>query len=290
MVSRAPDRAAPATTTLGPLAGSPVERLRPRTGPQILDAGFEVVRFRGRTIAILLAVLHGPFLAASLWMTHQSGNGWFSTLIVRRLWEGPRFELAASTETWWLAGSLACSMFGEMLFGVGLATLVRHWLEGTDASAATVLRATGRRLPVIGLAWLAALVVKAMGLLICGVGLLLVLPHLSILAPVMAFERGNVVSWIRRSRQLVNRSAERALFLTVMAPLLSFGLLWSLERGAGQGFGDLQQFTTGMGVVVTLVLVVARTSAMVLYYLDIRVRTEGLDLALRAPETLGPTS
>ena len=54
--------------------------------------------------------------------------------------------------------------------------------------------------------------------------------------------------------------------------------------------GDVEQFTTVMGVVVTLVLLVARTSAMVLFYLDIRVRTEGLDLALRAPEALGPRS
>lgn len=290
MVSRAPGNDAPTETTNPPLAGSPVERLRPRTGPQILDAGFEIIRYRAGRIAVLLAVLHGPFFAASLWMTHQSGNGWFSLLIIRRLWDGPRFELAASAEVWWLTGSLACSLLGEMLFGVGLSTLVRHWVEGTDATAGSVLRTTGRRLPVILSVWLVALVVKAAGLALCGVGILLVLPHLSILAQVMSFERGNVASWISRSRQLVNRASERALFLTLMAPLLSFGALWTLRAGAAGGIGDVEQFTTVMGVVVTLVLLVARTSAMVLFYLDIRVRTEGLDLALRAPDALGPRS
>ena len=68
------------------------------------------------------------------------------------------------------------------------------------------------------------------------------------------------------------------------------GALWTLRAGAAGGIGDVEQFTTVMGVVVTLVLLVARTSAMVLFYLDIRVRTEGLDLALRAPEALGPRS
>ena len=200
-------------------------------------AGFEIIRYRAGRIAVLLAVLHGPFFAASLWMTHQSGNGWFSLLIIRRLWDGPRFELAASAEVWWLTGSLACSLLGEMLFGVGLSTLVRHWVEGTDATAGSVLRTTGRRLPVILSVWLVALVVKAAGLALCGVGILLVLPHLSILAQVMSFERGNVASWISRSRQLVNRASERALFLTLMAPLLSFGALWTLLAGAVGGSG-----------------------------------------------------
>ena len=106
----------------------------------------------------------------------------------------------------------------------------------------------------------------------------------------MSFWCGAWGPWISRSRQLVNRASERALFLTLMAPLLSFGALWTLRAGAVGGIGDVEQFPTVRWVVVTLVLLVARTSAMVLFYLDIRVRTEGLDLALRAPEALGPRS
>lgn len=273
-----------------PLAGSPVERLRPRTATQILDAGFEVLRFRAPTIGILLATLHGPFFAASLWMVHHSGNGWFAPLVVRRLWEEPSLGDAPRAELAWLAGSFASSLFGEMLFAVGLAILMRRWMEGDDPSAATILRDTLRRLPGIVALWLIALLLKSLGAAICLVGLLLFVPHLSLLAPVMAFERGRGIRALARSRELVNRAPERVLFLTVVAPVFSILVPWALEAGADRGISTVESFSTVMGLVATLVLVVARSSATTLLYLDIRVRTEGLDLALRAPQALGTPS
>jgi len=270
-----------------PLPGSPVDRLRPRSAPQLLDAGFEVLRFRPGAIATLLVVLYGPFLVAALWMMDRAGNGWFPVLSLaslRRLLDDA--TSGGSEELWWAAGATGATLVGEMLFAFALATLVRHWLDGDDIGVRSVLRTTARRLPGLAAAWIAALVLKLLGAALCLVGLVVFVPRLSLLAPVMAFEHRSPTKALGRSGELVARTSDRALFLVAIAPVLSFALPWALQAGADQGFHAVEQFSTVMGIAASLILLVARSATMTLFYVDIRVRTEGLDLALRAPAAL----
>jgi hypothetical protein len=290
MVGR-PGHVAPLTTAQSfpaePLPGSPIERLRPRTAPQILDAGFEVLRFRAKTIAILLVVLHGPFYVASVVLLRQADDVSWPALLLSRLWTGRSLGDLPTNDLGWIAGSTVCALFGEMLFAVALATLIRGWLEGADPGPRAMVIATLRRFPAILAVWLLALVLKAIGGALCAVGLLLVVPYLSILGPVVAFEPGGIGHWVARSRELVTRAAPRALFLTLMAPVLSGLVSWGIEAGDALGITRFEQFSTIMGIAASMLLLVARCSTMTLFYLDIRVRTEGLDLALRAPRALG---
>jgi len=249
------------------------------------------MRFRAKTIAILLVVLHGPFYVASVVLLRQAGDVSWPTLLLSRLWNSSSLDALPRSSQIWIAGSTLSGLFGEMLFAVALAALMRGWLEGRDPSAGDVIRRTLRRLPGILLVWIVALVIKAIGAALCLVGLLLVVPQLSILAPVVAFEGSGsfrMLSALGRSRQLANRSASRALFLTLMAPALSALVSWGISAGDQLGITRFEQLSTIMGIAASLLLVVARGATMTLLYLDIRVRTEGLDLAIRAPEALGP--
>lgn len=288
MLDRYAHVGAPASAVAGqPLAGSPVARLRPRTAPQVLDAGFEVLRFRAKVIAILLVVLHGPFYAASVILVRQADDVSWPALLISRLWSGTTRDVGTTADYAWIGGSWASALFGEMLFAVALASLIRAWLEGRDPGAPELLRATLRRLPAIAAVWVIALIMKSFAAALCGVGILLVVPYLSILAPVVAFEPGGPFTWLGRSRHLVGRAAGKALFLTLMAPALSLLVSWGLSAGQQLGIASVDEVTTVMGIAASLLLVVARCSAMALFYIDIRVRTEGLDLAIRAPDALG---
>lgn len=270
-----------------PLAGSPVARLRPRTGPQILDSGFEVLRFRAATIIALLAILHGPFFIASQlisWFLADHLGVWS---VVRNVWNGRNGDFVLTPAEQWACIAGLVSLLGEMLFAVGLAALMREWLVGADPAPLPIVKEVARRLPTILGAWLLALVCKAIGAAFCLVGLVIAVPLFSILAPVIAFEPGGPLRAFNRTRRLVNRASNKALFLTSTMALLSLLISWSIALGGNVAITHFEEFSTIMGVAVTLLLVVARSASTALLYLDIRVRTEGLDLALRAPDTLG---
>lgn len=272
-----------------PLPGSPVARLRPRTAAQVLDAGFEVLRFRAGTVAALVVVLHGPFLAAAYLLGRAADGLTLWRWLLRQL------DLVGTTSASgsadgsivYAAASALTLLAGEMVVGVAIASLIRAWMEGRDPAAPEILLSTARRLPVILASWLAALASKTLGAALCLVGLLLVVPPLSLAAPVLAFERAGPVNALVRSRTLTSRNSGAALFITLMAPALSLSLFGVLRLGDLMAITAFEQFAQAMAMAVMLVLLVARASASTLLYLDIRVRTEGLDLAMRAPHALG---
>lgn len=252
----------------------------------MLDAGFEVLRFRAPVIVALLVLLHGPFFVASQLMSRIGGDGLGTWMLARHLWRA--LDGAPLTDAdWWTLSAILVGLFGEMVFAVGLALLMRHWLGGDDPTATTVARSVVRRAPTIVVAWLIALVLKAVALALCGVGLIVAIPVLSLLGPVVAFEDGGPGRALRRTRQLGNSASSKALFISVTMGLLTLLIAAGLDVGQSVAVTNVEQFSTIMGIAVSLLLVVARCGATALLYLDVRVRSEGLDLALRAPDALG---
>ncbi len=196
-------------------------------------------------------------------------------------WQGIIFGIGAT-----IGLSLA-----SMLLGVGLAHLVTGWLIGVDRTAGETLRFVLRRSPTAVLAFVLALLLKVLGAAACGFGLLFVVPLLSVLAPVVGAEEVGGGRAVSRTLSLGRRR---------LGPLMGVSLLWALvsmfvNLGVQAAAGALGYAVSdsvdgaaiaiqGVTVASTVLLLVVQVAVTTLVYLDLRVRTEGLDLELEATE------
>lgn len=265
-------------------------RLQPRSIGQLLDGGFEVVRFRFRTIAIVAAVILGPLyllpqvVAISIGAT-ADGAG-LADLV------GPVSADTTTLLTLTLASAAGLAV-ATMLLGVGVSHLVGAWLVGEDPSPADTLRLVVRRAPVAIGAWSVALVLKALSLVACGVGALYTVPVLQCLAPVVASEPGGVVASVRRAFELGRPKVGRLMAVSglwaataYLVAQVSFVAAVAITESAGD---ETVLSTVGSSFVaaVTLVIAVVQTAVTALVYVDLRVRREGLDLQLASRERFG---
>lgn len=284
------DEPRPSTAALG---ASPVSRLQPRTVGQLLDGGFEVLRFRVRTISIVAAVLVLPLyvlpqLVASLgsdaidWTTFDPTRGILpSDAGTTSLWAGAWAGVAAGLGL----------MYATMLLGVGVTHLVGAWLMGHDPGPSATLRFVRSRLGAATGAFALALLIKVgAAAFSCGLALIYVVPALSVLAPVVALEPVGAGSAVSRSFALSRRRFGQLLGVSLLWALAS-GVVSTVASSAGAIVGALVGQEQGaliaaqaVDVMATVVLVIVQVSVTALVYIDLRVRTEGLDLELEASE------
>lgn len=271
------------------LHDAPVARLAPRSIRQLLDGGFEVVRYRFSTVAALAAVLVVPFVSmptvlAAFWIHRRSGTDPFAT-------PGATPFGALGESGWlavwgWAAGSLA-----HTLLAVALSYLVSSWLVGVDPGVRDGLRFVMGRLPVIFAAWLFVSVTKLLAL--CGLGLPL-LPFWALLGPVIGAERTSVGDSLRRTATLGRRTYGRLVLLSmsfaVVSYLVRIATWWApVYLGPLLGLSEPVSavLVTVLQVAASVVLVALLAGTMCLAYLDARSRTEGLDIELAAAEVFG---
>ena len=201
-----------------------------------------------------------------------------------------------------------------------LAPIIARGVGGQQISAADAWRATRPRLPSL---LLAALLVLLAGLgpllivgLIAGVAALAGAPApvyaviavlglvalvltiwfstmLSLVTPVVVLENANPGRAMARSWRLVNRSFWRVFGITLLA-----GLIVAIAGGILQLPFTLLGAAAGSGIGTTVILVIGTIAAgtvtrpitagvTVLLYVDMRMRKEGLDLALRTASGTG---
>ena len=291
---------APARPTRA-LPGSPVDRLQPRTVGQLLDGGFEVLRFRVRSIAIVSAVIVLPLYALPqllvVFTTRLTDTTGFSPSGNPFLTSGG--EISGGFWTTIGLGYLAGFglMVATMLMGVAVTHLVTGWMVGQDPSPADTLRFVRSVLPRALGAFLLVALLKAIGAIPCGLGLVYLIPSLSILAPVVAAEGAGVIESIRRSFRLSRRRFGTVFGVVVLwwlasslvgfATGLAAASVGGLATGSERGVATVVQ---SADVVATIVLAVVQVAVTVLLYIDLRVRTEGLDLDLEATERFGATA
>lgn len=265
-------------------------RLQPRSIGQLLDGGFEVLRFRFRTIAIVASTILGPLylapqvLAIVLGSTGQGAG-------VAELFE----PVAGDTTT--LLTLTIVSIVGlalaTMLLGVAVSHLVAAWLVGDDPGPADTLRLVGRRAPVAIGAWFLALATKALSAVACGLGLLYTVPVLQCLAPVVASEHGGVVASFRRTWNLGRPKVGRLMMVSglwaassYLVAQVAFIAAVTIADSSGDG-SVLATIASSVTVAVTMSIAVVQTAVTALVYVDLRVRTEGLDLQMSAKERFG---
>ncbi len=280
----------------GPLRGSPVSRLAPRSVSQLLDAGFDIVRFRFAHVATLAAVILLPFVAIPAIASYLvdgsvGGFGGIGTALGDSSSSAPDTSGALAS-----SGAVVASFVGplltmaaEMMMGVAIAHLVGSWLVGADPTPRDVLGVVRSRLGVASGAFVLALLAKLAGLMVCGIGLLYVVPLLSLLAPVVAVEGSGTSASLSRALQLGRRRWGALAGITV-----GWVVIWACITVAEQiAVAVVQSFLPGgrlvtvgelaLSVLTMTFLRLISVAVSVAAYVDARVRTEGFDLALSMP-------
>jgi hypothetical protein len=198
-------------------------------------------------------------------------------------------------------GTTAAGLLGLMGMSVSLPfvcaattalVLARH--RGHDPSLGELVGTVVRKAPILFVAWVLVHVAEVLGLFLCGVGALAAMTLFLVTAPAVVAEDLGPVAAMRRSARLARRrfwpTLGVAMLTGIVASLFDQALssapvLLAVLVGT-DGAGWLLLGAGGvMSSIVTTPVVAAATT---LYYLDLRVRTEGLDLELEAAAVLEP--
>lgn len=285
------------------------------TVADVLDGGFAVISARPRRVLGFVAAFVVPvYLLAGFVQRDQlravgAANIWSSdpTVFQETGRSSLAVELAAAVLSWVLpALVLVC-------VAAGLAHLVAGWTVGRDPSAREMAAVVGRRwwallasfllvhlaqgagafLCLIAVGVMAAMlaplapVVAVGGLFLCLFGLLAVVTLFATVAPVIGTEGAGPVAAMSRAMRLGGARFWRTLGLVLLMGIVSSvlgGALSVVPQGlatvAGADGGWALQVVGG--IVSQMVVLPFVAAATVLLYLDLRIRTEGLDIELRA--------
>lgn len=269
--------------------GAAMRRLGPSTAFDILDGAFTILRRAPGTILGLTAIFVVPSQLLAAYMI-RNGNA------------ASIFDIIESGDTSLLANEQSSSG-GDTLLALlatlppslalvfvagGLTKLVSAWQVGHDATIGELLGGMRR------LAWplvASLLLVKAaelVGFMFCVLPALAVMAWFLVTAPAIAAEGLGPVEGMRRSARLASRRFWPVLGIGVLSAIVTLFVGFAIELVPQlllwiTGADTFGWVVAGLAGAITAVLttpVVAGTA--VLTYLDLRVRTEGLDLELDA--------
>jgi hypothetical protein len=245
------------------------------------------LKLRPRVVLTTTAVLVLPLQVIAAYLSRrQLGEAFdLSNVSISRTLE--------DTSTGWGDIVLAyASTIPLPLVGAFVGRMVAAWYGGSDPGPRELLRALGPRVPAILAAWFLVHLLETPALVACLVPVLFVWPLVLCVGPVLGVEEVGAIAGMRRSWRLGARRYWACFWVALCAGLiaqvlvLSFGLLPALLGsvvGPSWGWVVLAAGNT----VAELIAIPFVAAAAALAYIDIRVRTEGLDLELRAVEVLG---
>ena len=265
--------------------------LRPMTMPDLLDGSFVVIKARPRTVFAIAAAILIPFHLMVAFLQHGVAGLSFSTGLnqtgTTTTTTGDQFAAVAVAYL-----GVAALTLAPFLLGGALGKVVSAWYAGSSMTSGEALRAVWHRAPALIGAYLVLLPLKVLGVMLCGVGLIPVMTLFVVTAPAITIEGLGPIAGARRSWHLVSRRFWSCVGVVVVATIGAYVL--------NTIFGTVPQVLTsllpspfdwlGRGLVeavVGMVVTTALVSVAVLLYLDLRIRTEGLDLELEAADAFG---
>ncbi len=263
--------------------------LRPMTVADILDGSFAVLKAAPAKVLGIVAIFVVPVqvLAAYLQRDLLGGSGFADLLSEDTSVLNASAQQQTATATW---GPLILAVVQAITlpFVCGaLIKLISGWYAGRDPSASELLRAVGRRWWALLASWFLVHLLEAFSLVLCVLPVLAVMTWFVVTAPVAVAESLGPIRAMRRSVELTRRRFGPclgvALLTGVVANLLdqALGLLpdtVALIVGLDVGWPLLALGGTLSRMITTPLI----GAAAALLYLDLRVRTEGLDLELDA--------
>ena len=269
------------------VAERPLPALAPMTMSDLLDGGFAIIKRAPATIVGLTALFVVPIqlLAAFL---NRGVEGFDLDAAVQET--NTSLDFGAQPNGWSGFVLQVGSMLALVVVAAAIARLVSAWYVGHDLTTGELLRGT------VPIAWslLASCVLVHVleGVSVIGLGVLplAVMTWFLVTAPVIGAERLGPIRAMRRSARLVQRRFWNVLGASLLG-LLVEGLFQNAVSLLPT-FASLFLGTEGIawvlpalvGVISQLVTMPFVAAVTVLIYLDLRVRTEGLDLELRAGE------
>ena len=256
------------------------------TVSDILDGGFAILKRAPATIIALTAVFVVPVQALSAWMNRGTDGLDLEALFDQN---DTSFQIGASGG---FEGSAAVvlqvgSMLALVFVAAALARLVSAWQVGHDLSLGELLQGSAPRAWPLLASWVLIHLLEAVALI--GVVLpLAVMTWFLVTAPVIGAEGLGPVQAMRRSARLVARRFWMVLGLALLGLLVetlfetAIGLLPTLLSGVLGTDGVGWLLPAVIGILTSLITIPVVAGITVLIYLDLRVRTEGLDLELDA--------
>lgn len=270
----------------------PLRRLAPS---DLLDGAFAVLKASPANVLAVAALFVVPVQLVAAWLQRDA----LAALNLFDVLAGDEAAIEAVEED--DLGATAAGLLGLMGMSISLPfvcaattalVLARH--RGHDPSLGELVGTVVRKAPVLLVAWVLVHVAEVLGLFLCGVGALAAMTLFLVTAPVVVAEDLGPVAAMRRSARLARRRFWPTLGVALLTGLVaslfdqalsSAPVLLAVLVGT-DGAGWLLLGAGGvMSSIVTTPVVAAATS---LYYLDLRVRTEGLDLELEAGAVLEP--
>lgn len=266
------------------------------TVADVLDGAFAILKAAPATIIAFTAVFAVPVHLLAAWLQRDLlGGGSLLESIDQGDSSLAGVDQGGSSEIW----AQMVLFFGPALALVFVAAavvrLVGAWHTGRDLSLAELLRGSLPLAWPLLASWFLVHIAEGFGMLLCGFPALAVMNWFLVTAPVIGAERLGPVQAMRRSARLVSRRFWPVMGLVLLAGIVAalFGYALSLVPTTvsllvgTDGYWWLLTAASGvLSSVITMPIVAATT---VLIYLDLRVRTEGLDLELDAIDAFPPT-
>jgi len=273
-------------------AGTPTRLpvpLGPMTTSDLLDGGFSILKCRPGAVfgasAVIIIPLHmlQSFLSRNLVDTNSLTQLLDPPSATR---SGTRVSAVDVLGAY--AGQILATL-AVFLVGCALARMVSAWYAGGDVTAVEALKATLKALPVVMAVWVMLLIPNGLALAAGCIGWFFLNPLFMVAAPVIVIEGLGPIAAIGRSVRLVGRRYLWVVLynfaVTVMAYLATNALTiipqvlavalpqpWNwIALGAGQ-------------TLVAMIIIPAVAGVAVLLYLDLRIRSEGLDIELKAAD------
>lgn len=263
--------------------------MRPLAIGEMLDASIALLKARPRAVLTITAVFVIPTqLATAFTQRNLLGAASFVDVVNDPSLAGGTSSSGQSS------GSAALVLLVALLPSIvlpfvagALGRLVAAWRAGGDVTTGEALRAAGRKWWVLLIAWFLAHVAELLGAIALFVPALLLMALFQVAAPAIVVEDLGPIAGLRRSARLVGTrfwvvvlAVLGAWFvhyvLDLMLPLMTQLLAQAL--GPDGGWIPLAIGNSLTNLITTTFL----AGFAVVLYLDLRVRSEGLDLQLEA--------
>jgi hypothetical protein len=253
----------------------------------LLDGGFAIIRQAPATIIGFTALFVIPIQVAAAWL-NRGIEGFDVDEVVEE--SGASFDFGVSAAEGVAAVVLQLgSMLALVIVASAIARLVSAWYVGRDLTTGELLRGT---VPILW-ALVASCVLVHVLEVVAVIGVVLPLAVMNwflVTAPVIGAERVGPIQAMRRSARLVRRRFWNVFGAVILGVLVE--TLFTYAIGALPTFFSIFLGTEGVawvlpaisGILTELITMPLVAGITVLIYLDLRVRTEGLDLEMRAIE------
>ena len=266
-----------------------VPRLGPMTVSDVLDGAFAILKAAPATIIAFTAVFAVPVQILAAWLQRDLLGG---DSILDSFGQGDSsltsIDQTGSGTGWAQVVLLFGPSLALVFVAAGIVRLVGAWHVGRDLSLGELVRGSVPMAWPLLASWFLVHLAEGVGMLLCGLPGLIAMTWFLVTAPVIGAERLGPIAAMRRSGRLVRRrfwpTMGLALLSGVVATLFGYALglvpttLSLLVGTSGLGW----VLTAAAGILTSLVTMPIVAATTVLIYLDLRVRTEGLDLELEA--------